>query len=57
MNTLGRRDDIEGSDTIQFRIVDIMVWLAEACLIIIKPMINSLFDLCVGSLNMMWKLS
>ena len=53
----GRRDDIEGSDTIQFRIVDIMVWLAEACLIIINPMINSLFDLYVGSLNMMWKLS
>ena len=47
MNTLGRRDDIEGSDTIQFRIVDMMVWLAEACLMIIKPMINSLFDLHV----------
>ena len=40
MDTLGRRDDIEGSDTIQFRIVDIMSWLAKACLMIIKRMIT-----------------
>ena len=47
LDTLGRRDDIEGSDTTQFCIIDKMVWLAEACLIINKHMINSLFDLYV----------
>ena len=49
MDTLGRRDDIEGSDTTQFCIIDKMVWLAEACLIVIKHMSNSFFDSYVKS--------
>ena len=48
---------LEGSDTIQFSNIDKPVWLAEACLILIKLMTNSLFDLYVGSLNIMLKFS
>ena len=56
MDTLGHRDEIEGSDITQFRTIAKPVWLAEACLILIDYMIISLFDLYVRSLDVRLKL-
>ena len=56
MDISGYRDDIEGSNTTQFRMVNKTVWLAEACLNSINYIIISLPGLYVESLNMMLKL-